>query len=89
MLTWLDSLCVVYLIVRWCQSVTMRLRCLRCSPPPFPAAVVWSSDFGSLRFSQTALTGASPAEQDQPWSPEAASELLSGPVQHMNNHAVI
>ena len=60
----------------------MTLICLKRSPPPSPVSAVWSSDFGSLHFSPTALTGASPAVQDQLWNPAAASELLSGPAQH-------
>lgn len=66
---------------------TMVLPLLTCSPPPSPVSVVWSLDFGSLRFSQTALTGVSPAEQDQPGNPGAASEWLSGPAQH--THTIV
>lgn len=67
--------------------VDMRFVVLKCSPPPSPVSVVWSLDFGSLHFSHTALTGASPAEQDQPGNPGAASEWLSGPAQH--THTIV
>lgn len=69
--------------------VDMRLVGLKRSPPPSPVSVVWSLDFGSLHFSQTAWTGASPAGQDQPWNPGSASEWLSGPAQHTHTHTVI
>lgn len=64
--------------------VDMRLVGFKHSPPPSPVSVVWSLDFGSLHFSQTAWTGASPAEQDQPGTPGAVSEWLSGPAPHMH-----
>lgn len=59
-------------------------RWYKCSPPPSPVSAVWSLDFESLHFSQTAWTEVSPAEQDQPWNPAAASGWLSGPEKHMH-----